>query len=378
MTPEDLTYNIGATAALFEPCLVQGVGENFANMNREFLKAYVGIDMEIRDGFEVLDIPQELVRNGDTFDIMRLDGLDPMIAWAMGSATGHTAVALWRNESLFICESNAKSPYWPVNGIQCNPYGDWIEYGRLNGYNVVWAPLKQVIELDVDSAWEFVDRMYGIDYGWEVVVMGWLDTVRENFPCIKDRNLGDICLEPEHLEMLFSYLQRVSYDAARVFVPAIQQRAGVSFNSTLLQAYHALALQGTEPTEAYIIPEKDGWKYETTRNSVPELSETMICNVFVCNVWKAGGLFNGADINCGETSVNDNYRLNIYQDPRDRPQVCFKSDPSNPNCQVLGRYSLRLDSEPGVLPRYNYVPIVDGMFETCPSQGPDYIAPQNC
>ena len=30
-----------------------------------------------------------------------------------------------------------------------------------------------------------------------------------------DRNLGDICLEPEHLEMLFSYLQRVSYDAAR-------------------------------------------------------------------------------------------------------------------------------------------------------------------
>ncbi len=30
-----------------------------------------------------------------------------------------------------------------------------------------------------------------------------------------DRNHGDICLEPEHLELLFSYLQRVSYDAAR-------------------------------------------------------------------------------------------------------------------------------------------------------------------
>ncbi len=38
----------------------------------------------------------------------RLDGLDPMIAWAMGAATGHTAVALWRDEELFVCESNAK------------------------------------------------------------------------------------------------------------------------------------------------------------------------------------------------------------------------------------------------------------------------------
>ena len=31
-----------------------------------------------------------MIRNGDTFNIMRLDGLDPMIAWAMGAATGHT------------------------------------------------------------------------------------------------------------------------------------------------------------------------------------------------------------------------------------------------------------------------------------------------
>jgi hypothetical protein len=51
----------------------------------------------------------------------RLDGLDPMIAWAMGAATGHTAVALWRNEELFVCESNAKvrkkslkKVWWPT------------------------------------------------------------------------------------------------------------------------------------------------------------------------------------------------------------------------------------------------------------------------
>ena len=93
-----------------------------------------------------------LVKSGDTFDILRLDGLDPMIAWAMGSATGtsqydslplffyisyidyffllnfirfylgHQAVAMWKDAELFICESNAKTGYWPINGIQCNLY----------------------------------------------------------------------------------------------------------------------------------------------------------------------------------------------------------------------------------------------------------------
>ena len=42
-----------------------------------------------------------------------------------------------------MCESNAKSPYWPVNGIQCNTFEDWMEYGRLNDYNAVWVPLKR-------------------------------------------------------------------------------------------------------------------------------------------------------------------------------------------------------------------------------------------
>ena len=94
-----------------------------------------------------------LIKSGDTFQILRLDGLDPMIAWAMGSATGncsllllncfylyiyisntvnyiityamligHTTVAMWKDTELFVCESNAKSGYWPINGIQCNKY----------------------------------------------------------------------------------------------------------------------------------------------------------------------------------------------------------------------------------------------------------------
>ncbi len=36
---------------------------------------------------------------------------------------------------------------------------------------------------------------------------------------------------------------------------------------------------------------------------------------------------------------------------------CVEVDPENPLCQVLGKYSLRLDSQPGVPPRYNYVEV---------------------
>ena len=35
---------------------------------------------------------------------------------------GHTTVAMWKDSELFVCESNAKSGYWPINGIQCNKY----------------------------------------------------------------------------------------------------------------------------------------------------------------------------------------------------------------------------------------------------------------
>jgi hypothetical protein len=98
------TANLATTMVLFEPCLTEGVGDMFAEANLNFLRDNVGIIMEPRpEGVpEVLPIQASLIQNGDTFDIMRLDGLDPMIAWAMGSATGHTAIALWREEQVIL------------------------------------------------------------------------------------------------------------------------------------------------------------------------------------------------------------------------------------------------------------------------------------
>jgi len=211
ISPEIITYNLAASLALFEPVLTQGVSQTFADINRDFLAAFVGLNMEPRaeDAPEFLDIPKEMIKNGDTFNIMRLDGLDPMIAWAMGAATGHTVVAMWRDEDLYLCESNALSPYWPVNGVQCALYDDWIQWAVLAGYNVVWAPIDEQISQDMDmtQAWEFVDSMMGVDYGYEVVLTGLMDTLYDNLPCAGSNNT--FCLEPEHFEMLFRWSRSI-------------------------------------------------------------------------------------------------------------------------------------------------------------------------
>ena len=45
--------------------------------------------------------------------------------------------------------------------------------------------------------------------------MGLLDTMYDNMPCVPTAE-GDMCIEPEHFEMLFSYIERVSTTVARL------------------------------------------------------------------------------------------------------------------------------------------------------------------
>ena len=42
----------------------------------------------------------------------------------------------------------------------------------------------------------------------QVVLTGLLDTLYDNLPCAGSNNTH--CLQPEHFEMLFSYVERVS------------------------------------------------------------------------------------------------------------------------------------------------------------------------
>ena len=64
-----------------------------------------------------VNVDESLIHSGDFFGILRLDGLDPMIAWGMGSMTGHTTIAHRIDGVLHVCESQIKSSYWDTNGI---------------------------------------------------------------------------------------------------------------------------------------------------------------------------------------------------------------------------------------------------------------------
>ena len=55
--------------------------------NREFLKIQAFNDMDERP-IEDVPIAAEDIQDGDFFGVIRLDGLDPMLAWAMGAHTG--------------------------------------------------------------------------------------------------------------------------------------------------------------------------------------------------------------------------------------------------------------------------------------------------
>jgi len=53
-------------------------------------------------------------------------------------------------------------------------------------YNLVWVPLSDEnrAKFNVTAANEFIDSMLGIDYGYENMLVGWIDTLASNYPCL--------------------------------------------------------------------------------------------------------------------------------------------------------------------------------------------------
>ncbi len=75
-------------------------------------------------------------------------------------------------------------------------------------YNLVWVPLSDEsrAKFNETAANEFIDSMLGIDYGYEAMLMGWIDSVKDNLPCLPPN--FDYCLSPELLDVLFANIER--------------------------------------------------------------------------------------------------------------------------------------------------------------------------
>eukprot|EP01147_Barroeca_monosierra_P011099 gene11099-3165_t len=382
--------SVGATLALFVPELTKEVPDEIAEYNAEFLRSKAFYKLPRRNTTDV--IPKEDdVQDGDFFGILRLDGLDPMLGWAMGAHTGHTAIALRFDGKLYICESTASSSYWSVDGIQKTPYQTWIKQAQEASYNVVHLPLSKdsrsrrgamstwlesktmsfltwcllgSFNATAARKW-FLNIAEGLPYGYHNMVaamlslislFAWIDLAEANYP-------GTLVSQLH--ELLTGYVELID--------PAIVNLMwGEAFNKRMnttgipvVELYNIAAKQNISFTDLFSMPEQDKWQYKD--------GYSLVCDVLVCETWKAGYLFGDLadDIQCTEFTNWDAYTLEIF-DASTRPAACKQADPNLPFCQILGKYQMDL-------PSFNSRPLLAHMAERCPrGTPPNWDKPVGC
>ena len=107
--------------------------------------------------------------------------------------------------------------------------------------------------------------------------------------------------------------------------------------------------------ELIAIPELDQWRY----SSIPNRAFTP--GTFVAEALKILGVFHGEEINPGEFTVPDVYKLDIYDSEFQRPDECWEADYQLQYCQLFGKYRMEL-------PGYNTIHPYRNMNDSCPNQ----------
>ena len=349
-----LGYDPNHKIPLFRP----HVPDYMIKANLEALKFYMNYVPETRDNTPIY-LNESLIHSGGFLAISRMDGIDPMIMMGTGSHIGHSAVASWIDGELYVLESQ-DGPYWPTRGIQRTPFKKWVEQAHISEFNVAILPMREEYRKKFNESkaneW-FVNGIEGLPYGYEIFLWGWIDTVDSNMPW---------AITHLHFEFLFTVLEKIYPSLAdQMMAQSLNIRLGTK-KLKLTQIIAEAARRGITFEELLAMPEKDYNKYDDGQ-------EKYTCAVFVASFLKAGGIFDGFDINAQEFTPKDIVQLDIWDhDYKDkRPQICKDRDPELPYCQILGKY--RVDS-----PGYSSVPIYDHMNERCPSIGPEYYRPPNC
>lgn len=224
---------------------------------------------------------------------------------------------------------------------------------------MVWAPLTAAARSSYNetAAIEFFESVEGLDYGFYNMIFAWIDTAAKNFPCLPP-DYASNCMQWELFEPLLAHIdRRIPEIGDKIINGALNVRLGTSGLRTV-EAYMEGSRRGIRSIDLMTSVELDSYVYDTTRNGVPARGKSMVCCVFVCNMWKAAGVFGELtqDINCAEQTNWDDYSLTIM----DQGQR-----------QIIGDYSLELA---GYSTRAPYA----HMNEKCGSLPPDYIREAGC
>lgn len=381
-SPLQTVVQILETALLFLPLLTRRAVPLSSQRNADFLQRYSNVTLAQRHDMGGVMVNESEIHSGDFIGILRLDGLDPMLAWATGAHTGHTTVAVWEEGQLYVAESTVNTSYWPSNGIQRTPYRQWLEQARAAGYNVVLAPLapKYRQRFNATAANEFFRSVEGLQYGYGTIFSGWIDTEARNYPCTPpydiNRKEEKRCLTWKHFETGVAFALRYIKEGESIFLPAWNMHVtGSAFTGlSFTELYRSAEAKGMELSSIPAVVESDWTPYPSVYNngtSGPGLS--MVCDVFVCMMWKAGGIFKEIDddFNCVEQTNNDIYQLSVLSPPQNRPASCVAADPDNRLCQLMGKWQLHL-------PKLDTRDMYRHMQEHCPTEPPVYERPGDC
>lgn len=352
--------NIIVTLETFVPEELPNVPEKYAQMGVDFMGKYAGFKITPRDPSLNIAPDESEIQSGDVFYLMRFDGLNPLLAWAMGSTTGHVTTALWIDGELYVCESTIDSAYWPQDHIQKTPYRTWINQTIAADFQVVFAKLSDEARKSFNetAAVEFFKANEGFDYGFSTMIWAWLDTERQNFPCLPP-DFSSNCMQWELLEPFIAHIDRVIPQIGyKIWNPGFAKRLGLSDQLRTSQLYYEASKQGMTSSHVITIPEQDTWMYNTTRWDEPAVGRSMVCCVFVCSTWKAAGVFGelADSINCAEVTNWDDYALTIH---------------GGDYRQIVGTYSLELNNYKTKTPYAH-------MAEKCPSMPLEYAKPADC
>eukprot|EP00668_Euglena_longa_P046329 GGOE01062014.1.p1 GENE.GGOE01062014.1~~GGOE01062014.1.p1 ORF type:complete len:545 (+),score=114.45 GGOE01062014.1:132-1637(+) len=351
ISPSNVLKSLLRTLELFVAFGTQSVPPAVRATNLDFLAKYAGRRMPRRRTSPTLPAEWE-VDSGDVFGGMRLDGLDPMLAWAMGSSTGHLTTALRLDGKLYVTESTTKDAYWPRDGIQITPWEQWVSQVQKANYHFVWLPLKPEYRqrYNVSRARSILPQFLGSPYGFHNMLWAWVDTEGDNYPCLPPS--FETCLDWHLLPPLLSFMDHVSHGIAggKLWVEAFNKRLS-TVNLTTAELLMEAANRNLTLAEVAKLPEQDAWRYSD--------GYSRMCDAWVCTLWKASGMFGVLTdrFQCTESTNWDIVALPVFGQPR----------------QITGQYEMSIAGL-GTKPWAPY----PGYAENCGGHAPSYIRTRNC
>lgn len=337
------------------PIIGSKVPEYQLAANLDWIKGVTGLEFQRLNVDHFLHVDKHKIKSGTFLAIYRFDGIDSVIHVGSGSRAGHSTLAIWEGEELFVIESQS-GPYWPNSGIQKTRWDEWMKWAHNADFNVVLLPLKDEYQslFDEKKAWEWYYQLEGLTYGYHNFLFGWIDTPNENLPYFLDFDMISIAAD------LYQMIR--PEDISLIFLEAFSKRLGIEATN-FGAVWEELYKREISFSELASIVEQEGWEYSNGLNYV--------CSSFVISVYKKAGLFGDMEINSTEFTPKDVYEIDFFDiSGSNIPQGCEDFSPFG-YCQVMGK--VRMD-----LGQVSFIKPYSNMNESCPTISPDYERKPGC